>query len=109
LKTSSAAPGVLLLNDHHDPAWEVFLDGKPEKLLRANFIMRGAQVPAGQHTVVFQFEPSLTGMKVTLTAVIVGLLFCGYLFMSRGASSDEPGSALFEKPIAKPGAARPGK
>jgi hypothetical protein len=109
LKTSAAVPTVLLLNDRFDPAWQVTVDGKPEKLLRANFIMRGVQVPAGQHIVVFRFESSLAGMKVTLAAVMVGLLFCGYLFLSRRGSADEPGFAPLAKSIAKPGAPGTGK
>jgi Bacterial membrane protein YfhO len=80
LKADAASGSVLLLNDKYDPAWHVWVDGKPAPLLRCNYIMRGVQVPAGQHVVRFRFQPSNTIFFVSLSAVILGLLLCGYLF-----------------------------
>src|SRR5205085_11979956 len=80
LNVNATAPSILLLNDKFDPDWKVWVDGKPAKLLRCNYLMRGVQVPAGDSKVRFHFEPSLTGFYVTLAAVIVGLLLCGLLF-----------------------------
>jgi hypothetical protein len=79
----ASAPSVLLLNDQFDPAWKVWVNGQPAKLLRCNYIMRGVQVPAGASTVRFHFEPSLTGRNVTLAAVGLGMLLCGLLFVVR--------------------------
>jgi hypothetical protein len=45
--------------------------------------MRGVPVPAGQHTIRFRYEPSVRGMKITLAALVFGLLLCGYLALSR--------------------------
>jgi len=52
----TATPSVLLLNDKFDPHWRVLVDGKPEELLRCNFIMRGVYLTPGQHTVEFKFS-----------------------------------------------------
>jgi len=41
LQANAAMPSVLLLNDRFDPGWNVRVDGKPAKLLRCNYIMRG--------------------------------------------------------------------
>jgi hypothetical protein len=83
LKSSASVPTMLLLNDRYDPAWNVWVDDQPTKLLRANYIMRGVPVPAGQHTIRFRYEPSVRGMKITLAALVFGLLLCGYLALSR--------------------------
>jgi hypothetical protein len=74
--TQAATPTVLLLNDEFDPHWRVFVDGKPAPLLRANFIMRGVYLPAGEHSVEFRFSLSVKPLFVTLSAIVVfGILF----------------------------------
>jgi len=79
VKTKSAAAGVLLLNDRWHPDWKVLVDGQPAELLRANFIMRGVAVPAGEHTVEFRFEPPHGTLWISLSAVAVGLVLVGLL------------------------------
>ena len=79
----AAAPSVLLLNDMFDPHWQVSVDGKPAELLRCNFIMRGVFLtPGPQHTVEFQFKLPNKPLYITLTAIGVGILLCGFLFIS---------------------------
>ena len=70
---------VLLLNDKFDPRWQVFVDCKPAKLLRCNFIMRGVYLPPGAHTVEFQFSLPCVPLYITLAAFSVGVLLCGFL------------------------------
>jgi hypothetical protein len=79
LRTRAAAPSVLLLNDRYDPGWEVTVDGKPAPLLRCNFVMRGVQVPAGEHKVAFHFHPDLKGLEVMAAAEGVGVLLSLFL------------------------------
>ena len=79
---NAAAPSVLLLNDKYDPHWSVTVDGKPAELLRCNFLMRGVYLTRGQHTVEFQFKLSDSPMYVTLTAIAIGILLCGFLIVS---------------------------
>jgi hypothetical protein len=87
LKADASTPSVLLLNDRYDKGWQVTVDGKPAQLLQCNFIMRGVQVPAGQHTVVFQFHPSLRGLKISLAAIGLGAVLCALLFVLRQPST----------------------
>ena len=75
-RSKSESPSILLLNDRYDPDWKVTVDGKPAPLLRANFIMRGVHVPAGEHTIDFRFQPKTTGLYVTLAAIALGALLC---------------------------------
>ena len=80
LKAIASAPSVLLLNDKFDPGWKVSVDGKPATLLRCNFLMRGVQVPAGQHTVVFKYQPTSRIFYVSLGATLLGLALCGFVW-----------------------------
>ncbi len=79
LQAKADCPAVLLLNDRFHPDWKVLVDGKPEKLLRCNYLMRGVYLPTGTHTVEFRFEPPVGLLYVSLTAVVVALALCGFL------------------------------
>jgi hypothetical protein len=83
LEAEALAPSLLLLNDKYDPAWKVAVDGKPQQLLRANFIMRGVFLPKGRHQVEFRFEPPLATLYVSLSAISLGVVLCGLLLAFR--------------------------
>jgi uncharacterized membrane protein YfhO len=48
---------ILVLNDLYYPYWRVYVDGGERELLQANYLFRGVYVKAGEHKVVFRFEP----------------------------------------------------
>jgi hypothetical protein len=81
LQTKADSPSVLLLNDRFDPNWKVSVDGKPETLLRCNYLMRGVQVPPGEHVIEFRFAPPINTLYVSLAAVVLGLGLCGFLLL----------------------------
>jgi uncharacterized membrane protein YfhO len=104
LKTNAKNPSVLLLNDKYDPNWRVLVDGKPAELLRCNFIMRGAAVPAGSHTVEFLFQPPVKALYVSLAAIALGILLLGYVIIRpsspagrKSTASDKPQRATPSK------------
>ena len=82
LKANPSTPSVLLLTDHFDPDWKVFVDGSPEKLLRCNFLLRGVYLVPGTHVVEFKFLPPVGLLYVAVTAVALGLLALGILMVS---------------------------
>jgi len=79
LRSQAPAPSVLLLNDRFGPNWYVRVDGKPEPVLRCNYIMRGVYLQPGPHTVEFRFQPTLWPLYLSLAAIGVGLLALGFL------------------------------
>jgi hypothetical protein len=87
--TKSDTASVLLLNDRFDPNWSVSVDGKPAELLRCNFIMRGVYLPAGPHTVEFQFSLPHRPIYITLTAISAGIILIGLLIFL-GRKPDAP-------------------
>jgi hypothetical protein len=57
IDVNASAPGVLVLHDTYYPGWVAEVDGRPQRVLRAEVLFRGVEVGPGRHTVVFQFEP----------------------------------------------------
>jgi hypothetical protein len=49
--------GWVVLNDLWHPWWFADIDGRPAPMLRANVLFRALAVPAGRHTLHFQFRP----------------------------------------------------
>jgi hypothetical protein len=84
LQAKTAVPSVLLLNDKYDPNWQVSVDGKPGRLLRCNYLMRGVQVPPGEHVVEFRFAAPVNTLYVSLAAVALGLGLLGVLALCPG-------------------------
>jgi len=91
LSAQTTRPSVLLLNDKFDPHWSVTVDGKPAELLRCNFIMRGVYLPdPGHHTVDFRFSLPHRPLYITLSALVVGLGLCGFLFIASRRKTAPP-------------------
>lgn len=58
LSTSSERDQFLVLSEiYYPPGWAATIDDKPTKIYKTNFVLRGLQVPAGEHTVELIFEP----------------------------------------------------
>jgi hypothetical protein len=57
VRTNSASPSFLVTSDSFYPGWRARVDGELVPLTRANYVLRGVQVPRGEHVVRFEFEP----------------------------------------------------
>jgi hypothetical protein len=67
--------GLLVLSEVDYPGWQATVDGEPTPVLRADYVLRAACVPAGVHQVVFTYYPPL--LKPGL--VVTGLMLLGVL------------------------------
>lgn len=66
---------LLVLTDSSYPGWEVTVDGRPARLLRVDYLLRGVVLPPGQHRIDFRYSPASwqIGWIISLLA-LVGLL-----------------------------------
>lgn len=57
--TKSSENAVLLFSEvYYQPGWQAYMDGKEVPHFRANWILRGMNVPAGEHEIRFVFYPN---------------------------------------------------
>ncbi len=65
---------------YYDKGWNMYVDGVKKDYFRANYVLRAAQLPAGNHKVEFKFEPTsyYVGEKISLAGSILLLLFLGF-------------------------------
>lgn len=77
LEVVSDSPKILVMSDVYYPGWEVFVDGKEERILKANYAFRAVPLPAGLHKVEFVYDPWTfkVGLLITLATIVslVGL------------------------------------
>ena len=60
-----------------DMGWKLYLDNQEHPLLRADYLLRAALIPAGQHEIMMRYEPGIwnTGRRIQLIASLLILLF----------------------------------
>jgi hypothetical protein len=99
LQAEAKTPSILLFNERINPDWKLWIDNKPAPILRCNYIMRGAFLTPGSHTVDFRFTPSLKTLYVSLLAIAFGFGLAGYLFATQSSATVV---AAPTAPVAKP-------
>jgi hypothetical protein len=61
--------------------WNCYIDGKKtDKIFRANYVLRGAIIPAGKHKIEWKFEPASYNTGATYSmigSILLLLLFAG--------------------------------
>jgi hypothetical protein len=62
--------------------WIATVDGKETPIVRTNYLLRGINVPAGKHTIEFNFKPHTVALG-NLLGLILGIV--GYIVLLGGA------------------------
>ncbi|MBL7743846.1 MAG: YfhO family protein [Chitinophagaceae bacterium] len=79
IKYSSAAKTnqfAVFSEVYYSEGWNAYVDGKKTDYVKTNYAIRGMNVPAGNHTIEFKFEPASfkKGKQYTSIAQIIVLL-----------------------------------
>ena len=61
--------------------WKMWIDGVESPLFRADYILRSAIVPAGQHEIVMRYEPSIWRIGNAIQLITSLLIFGGLVFV----------------------------
>ena len=71
--------GLAVFSEVYYPeGWTATLDGSPVDIYRVNYILRGVSVPAGSHTLHFEFRPSSYVTGNTMSMVSTWILVLGF-------------------------------
>lgn len=67
---------------YYDKGWNMYIDGVQKPYFRADYVLRAAQLTAGNHKVEFKFEPKsyYMGEKISLAGSILLVVFLGLGF-----------------------------
>jgi len=77
LKTNATANMLLFLSDNYYVGWKVSIDGRNDKIYRADYSFRAVPVLKGEHVIVFSYYPESfnLGIKVSLITFVSIILF----------------------------------
>jgi len=85
LESSTDEAGFLVLSEIYYPdGWKATIDGEATEIYKTNFVLRGLQIPAGDHTIKMTFQPisSLWGQRLAwLGHIILWISGIGAVFI----------------------------
>jgi len=86
LKAAIDGNGILVLTDTYYPGWHAYIDNKETPIIRANYAFRGIEVSAGDHDIIFSYEPLSYwfGLCISITTLILYSVF--YIVIQHKAS-----------------------
>ena len=61
---------------YYEKGWVATIDGQESQIYPVNYVLRGLQIPAGEHQIRFRFEPKVIqlGSGIQLVAIVILLL-----------------------------------
>ena len=77
--TNNSAAAFAVFSEIYYPAgWNAYIDGQLSEHVKANYILRGLNIPAGAKEVVFKFEPQTyyTAKTISTAGSLLLLLLC---------------------------------
>lgn len=79
-QSGSTATMVAVFSEiYYDKGWKMLIDGKEQPYFRADYVLRAAQIPVGNHKIEFIFHPAsyYTGEGISLAGSIILVLALG--------------------------------
>ena len=80
-KVQADIAGLVVFSEIYYPkGWIATINGNESPIIRANYLLRGLQVPQGSHEVIFSFEPKVYYNTKTLVVIfqyLIALLLVG--------------------------------
>lgn len=96
-ESNSAAPHLAIFSEIFYKDWNAYIDGKKADIFKANYVLRGLNLPAGKHKIDFKFEPAVYKTSYMLSQVfnwlLVAILVVAGIFWYRGNSKRKAANA----------------
>lgn len=70
----SDKPKFVVLADNYYPGWQVFIDGKKDRIYKANFVLRGVYAPQGRHTIRFVYDSFVFKLGALISLITLGIV-----------------------------------
>ena len=80
-KVSTPKDGVVVFSEVYYPGWQATIDGQPVDIVRADYILRAMNVPAGEHTIEMWFNPQSIHVTESIAYVALALLLVGVMIL----------------------------
>jgi hypothetical protein len=83
---------VVFSEIYYPAGWKCFIDGKEGKYFRADYVLRGMVVPAGDHEIKFTFKPAsyYVGNKISLASSVLLILLCAGYYLIKFRMKSKP-------------------
>ena len=79
--SSKTESNVAFSEVFYDKGWSAYIDNQPVDQFRLNYLLRGMKVPAGKHTIRFEFSP-----KTFQTGSMLAMTFGSLIYLMIGLS-----------------------
>ena len=83
-KSNNKFKGFVVFSEiYYSPDWKSFIDGKEVNHVNVDYVLRGMEIPAGEHVIEFKFQPQVikAGSAISLaSSIVVGILIILGLF-----------------------------
>lgn len=80
--SNASKSGIAIFSEiYYDKGWNAYVDGELKPYFRANYVLRGMQIPAGKHVVEFKFEPAVyhVSERIAFASSIILLLLLAFV------------------------------
>ncbi|MDB4126671.1 YfhO family protein [Flavobacteriales bacterium] len=80
--STTTKEGIAIFSEiYYDKGWNAYVNGELKPHFRANYVLRGMKIPAGNHVVEFKFEPAVyhVSERIALASSVVLLLLLAFV------------------------------
>ena len=73
---TTVKPGTIVFSEIYYPyGWKATIDGTPVEHYRVNYMLRALNVPAGNHTIHFEFDPDSAKKGDTIALIFIFIMY----------------------------------